>query len=87
MRFRPLIPHAEIKHHPGKQPALSNAQEETRDYKPGEVLRYAEESGDDSPGEHECGQPEAWGGAFEDYVAGDFEENLLVGGEGVSYGG
>jgi len=76
MRLRPLIPHTQIENHTRKQSAFRDTKEEPRDDESGEVLRYAEEGGDDTPGEHEGWEPEARGGAFEDYVAGDFEEDL-----------
>ena len=76
MRLCPLIPHTQIEHHARKQSAFRDTQKETRDNEACEVLCYAEEGGDDAPGEHEGREPESRGGAFEDYVAGDFEEDL-----------
>lgn len=76
MRLCPLIPHTQIEHHTRKQSAFRDAQKEPRDNEACEVLCYAEESGDDAPGEHEGWEPEAGRGALEDDVAGDFEEDL-----------
>lgn len=76
MRFRPFIPHTQIKHHPGEKSTLRNTEEESRYDEAREVLRYAQEGGDDAPCEHEGWEPETGCGALEDYVAGDFEEDL-----------
>lgn len=78
VRFSALVPHGQVENDAGEETRLCDAKEESSDDEAGEVVRDAEESRDDAPGEHESWKPYFRRGALEDDVAGNFEENLGV---------
>ena len=72
----PLVPHAQIKHHPREQPTLRHAQHESDDIKPRQILRHAHQSRDHPPRERQRGQPYLWRRTLQNDVARDFEEHI-----------
>lgn len=76
MALGPLIPHAQIIHHSRKKSTFRNTQKEPCNDEAREIGSYSEQSRNGAPDEHKGRKPELGSCAFEDYVAGDFKEDV-----------
>ena len=75
MLFISLVPHAEIEHDPGEEPAFCDAQKEAGDEESGERLSEPHESADDPPCEGDSRKPESRRCELEGDITRDLEQD------------
>ena len=75
----PLVPHAQIEHESGEEPAFCHAQKEAGGEEPTETLSEACEGTDNTPGEDERRKPESRRRELEDDIAWDLKQDTRNG--------